>query len=101
MKNLTTLTSKFNNSSVIVVVMVLSYLGFSFHFANMLADKGRVIKEFEQKRVTLSIEQKNLLEAKNHVNSLSVIREEALKLGFVENDEAFEFIKPINTIASR
>jgi len=92
---------KINNSSVILVVLLLMYLGFSFQFANMLADKGRVIKDLEQRRVQLSIEQKQLLEQRNHVNSLSVIKEEAVALGFIENDEAYEFIKPINNIASR
>lgn len=88
-----------NRTYVLFSLYILGYLGLSFMFANMLADKGKVIKDLETKRTQLLIEQKDLLAEKNNITSLGYIREQASELGYVSSD--FIFIKDTDSLALR
>jgi len=50
-----------NKTYVLFSLYILGFLGFSFLFANMLSDKGKIIKDLETEKTQLTIDQKDLL----------------------------------------
>ena len=91
--------NKVNKKYILFSVYILAYLGLNFMFANMLADKGKVIKKLEDTRNQLLIEQKDLLAVKNEITSLGYIKDKATELGFVSSD--YKFIKDSDNLALR
>jgi len=91
--------SGINKTYIVGSFYILSYIGLSFLFSNMLSDKGRVIKDLETEQSSLLIEKKDLLVEKNNVTSLGFIREHASELGYL--DANFTFIKDSDNLALR
>lgn len=88
-----------NKTYILFSLYILGYLGLSFMFANMLSDKGKVIKDLEFERTALLIEQKDLLTEKNKISSLSFIREKATELGYVSVE--YNFLQDSDSLALR
>jgi len=89
--------NRVNKKYVLFSVYILTYLGLSFMFANMLSDKGKVIKELENTKNQLLIEQKDLLTIKNEITSLGYIKNKATELGFISSD--YNFVKDSDSLA--
>ncbi len=88
-----------NKTYVLCSIYILGFLGLSFMFANMLSDKGKIIKDLEFQRTTLLIEQKDLLTEKNKISSLGFIREKATDLGYVSVE--YNFLQDSDSLALR
>ena len=104
MKNGETKLKKLKNigvskTYVLFSLYILGFLGFSFLFANMLSDKGKIIKDLETEKTQLTIDQKDLLSEKNRISSLGYIREQAIELGYVNS--SYNFIQDSDSLALR
>ena len=88
-----------NKTYVLFSLYILAYLGLSFMFANMLSDKGKVIRDLENTKNQLLVEHKDLLTEKNDIASLGYIKEKATELGYISSD--YNFIKDSDSLALR